>query len=89
MAEDLSAERTPGFKVGEKKTVDEYQKLGMSSSQNSEGSACAIVLFVRHGGLVEVKCGCTPDTYTTPYTIVYSNGGLLRTTSDIISRPER
>lgn len=28
MAEDLSAERTPGFKVGEKKTIDEYQKLG-------------------------------------------------------------
>ena len=28
MAEDLSADKTPGFKVGEKKTIDEYQKLG-------------------------------------------------------------
>jgi hypothetical protein len=28
MADDLSAEQTPGFKVGEKKTIDEYQKLG-------------------------------------------------------------
>lgn len=28
MADDLNAEKTPGFKVGEKKTVDEYQKLG-------------------------------------------------------------
>jgi hypothetical protein len=28
MAEDLNVDRTPGFKVGEKKTIDEYQKLG-------------------------------------------------------------
>jgi hypothetical protein len=28
MADDLQAEQTPGFKVGEKKTLDEYQKLG-------------------------------------------------------------
>jgi len=28
MADEASAERTPGFKVGEKKTLDEYQKLG-------------------------------------------------------------
>jgi hypothetical protein len=28
MADELSAEQTPGFKVGEKKTIDEYQKLG-------------------------------------------------------------
>ncbi|KAI1610957.1 immunoglobulin E-set [Exophiala viscosa] len=27
MADEASAERTPGFKVGEKKTLDEYQKL--------------------------------------------------------------
>ena len=27
--DDLTAERTEGFKVGEKKTLDEYQKLGM------------------------------------------------------------
>jgi len=27
MADDLQAERTPGFKVGEKKTLDEYHKL--------------------------------------------------------------
>ena len=71
MAEDLSAERTPGFKVGEKKTVDEYQKLGMSSLQDSEGSACAIVLFVRHGGLVEVRCGCTLNTYPSPHPTTY------------------
>lgn len=28
MADDLIVEKTPGFKVGEKKTLDEYQKLG-------------------------------------------------------------
>lgn len=28
MADDLQAEQTPGFKVGEKKTMDEYNKLG-------------------------------------------------------------
>ncbi|KPI38657.1 Rho GDP-dissociation inhibitor [Cyphellophora attinorum] len=27
MADDLKVEGTPGFKVGEKKTIDEYQKL--------------------------------------------------------------
>lgn len=26
--DDLHAEQTEGFKVGEKKTIDEYQKLG-------------------------------------------------------------
>lgn len=26
--DDLSVEQTEGFKVGEKKTIDEYQKLG-------------------------------------------------------------
>jgi hypothetical protein len=30
MADDLAADKTPGFKVGEKKTIDEYQKLGES-----------------------------------------------------------
>jgi hypothetical protein len=30
--DDLHAEQTEGFKVGEKKTIDEYQKLGMSPS---------------------------------------------------------
>lgn len=29
MAEELNVDKTPGFKVGEKKTIDEYQKLGM------------------------------------------------------------
>jgi len=28
MSDDISAEHTPGFKVGEKKTLDEYHKLG-------------------------------------------------------------
>ncbi len=31
MADDLQAEQTPGFKVGEKKTLDEYHKLGKST----------------------------------------------------------
>lgn len=29
--EDLEPEQTEGFKVGEKKTIDEYQQLGTSS----------------------------------------------------------
>lgn len=28
--DDLTAEHTEGFKVGEKKTIDEYQQLGKS-----------------------------------------------------------
>lgn len=28
MADELHAEQTPGFKVGEKKTLDEYHQLG-------------------------------------------------------------
>lgn len=28
--DDLTPEQTEGFKVGEKKTIDEYQKLGKS-----------------------------------------------------------
>lgn len=26
--DDVQAEQTPGFKVGDKKTIDEYQQLG-------------------------------------------------------------
>ncbi len=37
MAEDLSAEKTPGFKVGEKKTIDEYQNLGKCPAHIGEG----------------------------------------------------
>ena len=29
MDDDLTVQKTEGFKVGEKKTIDEYQKLGM------------------------------------------------------------
>jgi hypothetical protein len=32
MADELQAEATPGFKVGEKKTLEEYHKLGESDS---------------------------------------------------------
>lgn len=28
MAEELNADKTPGFKVGEKKTMDEINKMG-------------------------------------------------------------
>jgi len=30
MEDDLDVAKTEGFKVGEKKTIDEYTKLGMS-----------------------------------------------------------
>jgi hypothetical protein len=54
MADDLAADKTPGFKVGEKKTIDEYQKLGEScldafanlhnihNDDDVDGSACAV-----------------------------------------------
>lgn len=35
--EDLVPEQTEGFKVGEKKTIDEYQKLGESTMQTDCG----------------------------------------------------
>ena len=33
--DDLEPESTEGFKVGEKKTIDEYQKLGRYSQQKA------------------------------------------------------
>jgi len=33
-ADELAPEQTEGFKVGEKKTIDEYQKLGESCPQH-------------------------------------------------------
>ena len=41
MADDLAAERTPGFKAGEKKTIDEYQKLGKLGSEPEADKMCA------------------------------------------------
>jgi hypothetical protein len=32
--EDLDPEQTEGFKVGEKKTIDEYQQLGRSTHRD-------------------------------------------------------
>jgi hypothetical protein len=39
-ADDLHAEQTEGFKVGEKKTIDEYQQLGKFHSFSEELIAC-------------------------------------------------
>lgn len=33
--EDLQPEQTEGFKVGEKKTIEEYQQLGRSAANNT------------------------------------------------------
>lgn len=33
--DDLTPEQTEGFKVGEKKTIDEYQKLGELGQRHS------------------------------------------------------
>ena len=33
--DDLTASKTEGYKAGEKKTVEEYAKLGMQPSQNT------------------------------------------------------
>ena len=35
--DDLVASKTEGYKVGEKKTVEEYAKLGRFPSQNDRG----------------------------------------------------
>jgi hypothetical protein len=40
--EELQAERTEGFKVGEKKTIDEYQKLGIASPHHPTPSSLTI-----------------------------------------------
>lgn len=37
-ADDLAATRTEGFKVGEKKTIDEYNQLGKKFACNSHSS---------------------------------------------------
>ena len=39
-ADDLHAEATEGFKVGEKKTIDEYQQLGRFHNFSGELVAC-------------------------------------------------
>jgi len=36
--DDLVPEQTEGFKVGEKKTIDEYQKLGKSQQEMHTGT---------------------------------------------------
>lgn len=41
--EDLVPEQTEGFKVGEKKTIDEYQKLGKSWREQIAGYATRTV----------------------------------------------
>lgn len=38
--EDLVPEQTEGFKVGEKKTIDEYQQLGRFHNLSGELVAC-------------------------------------------------
>lgn len=38
-ADDLHAEQTEGFKVGEKKTIDEYQNLGKELLLSLRGGA--------------------------------------------------
>ncbi len=43
MSDDVAAEQTPGFKVGEKKTLDEYHKLGEFHLIDS-------TLSTKHGG---------------------------------------
>lgn len=37
--DDLEPERTEGFKVGQKKTIDEYQQLGQSSRLYNSNAA--------------------------------------------------
>jgi hypothetical protein len=37
--DDLHAEQTEGFKVGEKKTIDEYQKLGGRSGFSGDAQS--------------------------------------------------
>lgn len=37
--DDLVASKTEGFKVGEKKTIDEYKQLGMSMSMSSSANS--------------------------------------------------
>jgi hypothetical protein len=39
-ADDLHAEQTEGFKVGEKKTIDEYQQLGRFYNLSEELVSC-------------------------------------------------
>jgi hypothetical protein len=39
-ADDLHAEQTEGFKVGEKKTIDEYQQLGRFHNLPEELISC-------------------------------------------------
>lgn len=40
--DDLTASKTEGFKVGEKKTIEEYKQLGMSMSVNSRTCICSL-----------------------------------------------
>lgn len=38
--DDLTATKTEGFKVGEKKTIEEYKQLGMCMPVNSRTCIC-------------------------------------------------
>jgi hypothetical protein len=53
MADDLNVDKTPGFKVGEKKTLDEYQKLGKSTFIiHCFDFFCENFKFVEHSSLL-------------------------------------
>jgi hypothetical protein len=43
--DDLHPEPTEGFKVGEKKTIDEYQQLGACHPPSSRRAALRSLLF--------------------------------------------
>jgi len=42
---DLLPDQTEGFKVGEKKTMDEYHKLGMGFSPYTAVICCILICF--------------------------------------------
>jgi hypothetical protein len=62
MSDDVAAEQTPGFKVGEKKTLDEYHKLGEFMSDPTQHYRQSMVeerIWCMHGNTVAGIQMCT------------------------------
>jgi hypothetical protein len=66
--QDLLPDQTEGFKVGEKKTMDEYHKLGMWLSHFSEYYYLSLCLFSARFGYLLVLAQTTTPNHTSSNT---------------------
>lgn len=88
MEDDLAVSKTEGFKVGEKKTIDEYQKLGTSTSEHTRLGERSLshnnIMYAMH---IWHLVGTNARRYSLPFTSYCLKVLLLLLSSDISSVP--